>query len=162
MLNKYLERDSACHLILKVNVQIVLFHLFIHLLTFQNNFPVLMNLFIYLQREKNGGEWERNIHWFSLVHVLSWDQTCNPGMCPDLGTNRQPFTCRMRPSLLSHTSQGFFLLIIRNVQQLTRLPQTPVLTYCYKFSHTPQMTKGREFLEKMKYSRTSNINFQIL
>ena len=32
------------------------------------------------------------INWLPLICALTWDQTCNPGMCPDQELNPQPFS----------------------------------------------------------------------
>ena len=35
--------------------------------------------------------WERNVGWLTSPCTLTGDQTCNPGMCPDLESNQQNF-----------------------------------------------------------------------
>ena len=35
--------------------------------------------------------WERNIDWLPPSHTPTGDETCNPGMCPDLELNQRPF-----------------------------------------------------------------------
>ena len=34
---------------------------------------------------------KRNINWLPPVNALTGNQTLNLGMCPDLGSNLQPF-----------------------------------------------------------------------
>ena len=43
------------------------------------------------RREGRKKERERNIHWLSLAHTLTGDQTHNPGMVPEGELNPQPF-----------------------------------------------------------------------
>ena len=61
-----------------------------------------LSFFFFKERKRGEGEggrkggreapaWERNSYWLPLVHALTRDRTCNPGMCPDWESNLQPF-----------------------------------------------------------------------
>ena len=50
-----------------------------------------------LERKGVGGEtsmWERNTDQLPPVYTLTGDRTCNLGLCPDRGSNSQPFGVR--------------------------------------------------------------------
>ena len=58
-------------------------------------------MFIDFRERGKGGEknigMKRNISWFEKhppICALTWDQTHNLGMCPDQGSNLQPFGVR--------------------------------------------------------------------
>ena len=60
--------------------------------------PAIAKTVFFLFRERGRGReilvWERNINQYSLTCAPSRDQTCNPGMCPDLESNQWSFTLR--------------------------------------------------------------------
>ena len=55
---------------------------------------------------------ERNISRLPLVHSLTVDWTCNPGMCPDQELNQRPFALRdnAQPTEPPQSGQDFHLL----------------------------------------------------
>ena len=74
----------------------------------------MWGLFIYyflLILQKGGGrreketESEGNINWLPLILAPTWDQTHNPGMCPNWELKQQPFTLQ-DDAQPSHTSHG--------------------------------------------------------
>ena len=59
---------------------------------------------------------ERNTNWLPLEHAPTGEQTCDPGMSPDWGLNRQP-SALQDDAQVSHADQGevTFLLYPRQL-----------------------------------------------
>ena len=54
-------------------------------------------------REREALMWERNMDWLPPVSTLTEDQTCKPGMCPDLASNLQTCTLSVYGTMLQPT-----------------------------------------------------------
>ena len=66
-------------------------------------------LFHCFQRERKNKREERkqrSTDWLPPIHAQTGDQTCNGGLCPDQGSNPQPFRYRMMFQQLSHPARA--------------------------------------------------------
>ena len=80
------QAGNKLSLPLRLYLDIFLFVFFCFVL-----FPSPEDMLIDFRERGRDGKRERNIDWLLLAHALTGDKTCNPGTCPDLNSNLQPF-----------------------------------------------------------------------
>ena len=81
-----------------------------------NNFSFFKDfIYLFLERaeEKEKGR-ERNIYvWLPLVHPLTGDLACNPGMCPDWALNWRPFGLQARTQSTEPHQPGLIVFLFK-------------------------------------------------
>ena len=85
------------------------------LLNFLFIYIYIWRFYLFIGREREG-DWEGKKHQCVVVSRMppTGDLACNPGMCPDLESNRRPFGSQAGTVLnpLSHTSQACYIFTI--------------------------------------------------
>ena len=99
----------------------------------------LKRFYVVSEREEGKKE-ERDTSIGYLLHAPQLgDQACNPGLCPDRGSNQGPFALRDDAHQLSHAGQGFAQFLLNNhVYSPDCIPGTALGTV------TDEKTEARE------------------
>ena len=86
------------------------------------------------ERETHTSMRERSIEQLLLVHTLTRDQTCIPGMYPDQNRTSDLLLCRTMPNQLSHTSQGkTYIILLTNTSTINLIKFILINKWIYSY-----------------------------